>query len=286
MPAKRRAVVAGYFYPRNPEQLRKSVEASFLHPLGPGKLPSPSGARDPRLIGYVVPHAGYMYSGPVAAHAYYDLALRGKPQTIVIVGTNHTGMGSLVSVYPRGTWETPLGDVEVDEELANAIVKNSAYAELDELAHVEEHSVEVQLPFLQYIFGTGFRVVPLVVGLHNPDVSRDLAAAIAAASEGLKRDVALLASSDLNHYEPGDVTRRKDEALIREVLELDVSGFYKVLLEENVSACGPGGIMTLMELTRMRGGVAKLLKYANSGDVTGDYSAVVGYASIGFYGKE
>jgi AmmeMemoRadiSam system protein B len=175
IPSVRYPIVAGSFYPSDPDSLRAAIEESFKHPLGPGSLPSVSEKRDKSIIGYVSPHAGYIYSGPVAAHVYYDLARAGKPETIIIIGTNHTGLGSLVSVYPKGRWATPLGELEVDEELARTIVNNSSYAELDVYAHEEEHSVEVQLPFIQYIYGDSVRITPIVLALHNPQVADDLA---------------------------------------------------------------------------------------------------------------
>ncbi|MGC8982415.1 MAG: AmmeMemoRadiSam system protein B [Desulfurococcaceae archaeon] len=279
----RNPVVAGYFYPREEKKLVEIIEWAFKHRLGPGTLPQTSLVRDKSVIGYVVPHAGYTYSGPVAAHAYHDMALRGAPETIVILGTNHTGYGKPISVYPGGAWKTPLGLLEVDSELGKKIVENSELADLDTYAHLEEHSVEVQLPFIQYIFkDRPPKILPIVVGVHTPEAAADLAKSIALAVKELGRDVLILASSDFNHYEPHDVTAKKDMDAIRKVLELDTEGFYNVMLSENISICGPGGIMTLMEVTKSLGGKAVLLKYATSGDVEGGRAAVVGYASIKF----
>lgn len=276
-------VVAGYFYPSEPEKLRELIEHSFKHPLGPGELPQVSSTRRKDALGYVAPHAGYIYSGPIAAHVYYNLALDGKPETIIIIGTNHTGLGSLVSVYPAGKWITPLGELEVDAELARDIVNNSDLAELDTYAHVEEHSVEVQLPFIQYLFGNNVKIVPIVLGLHTPDVARDLSKAIYESLQTTGRDTIIIASSDFNHYDPHDITVAKDKKALDRILALDTDGLYKVILEEHVTICGPGGIMTLIELVKLYGkGEAKLLKYATSGDVSGDKSAVVGYAAIRF----
>ncbi len=277
-------VVAGYFYPEDPEKLRETIEWAFKHQLGPGRLPVVSSIRDKSVIGYVSPHAGYIYSGPVAAHVYHDIARHGTPETIIIIGTNHTGMGALISVYPSGKWVTPLGELLVDEELARTIVNNSNLAELDVYAHVEEHSVEVQLPFLQYMFGDKIRIVPIVLGLHTPEVARDMSKAIYEAIQGTGRDALVIASSDFNHYDPHEITVEKDKKVIDRILALDTDGFYKVLLEEHDTACGPGGIMTLIELSKLisENSRAELLKYATSGDVSGDKSAVVGYAAIRF----
>ncbi len=285
-PVDRFPVVAGYFYPSDPAQLRKIIEDSFKHPLGPGKLPQVPESRNKQSIGFIAPHAGYIYSGPIAAHAYYHMAIEGIPDTIVILGTNHTGLGALVSVYPAGQWITPLGRLIVDSELSRGIANNSKFAELDIYAHVEEHSVEVQLPFIQYIFGDKVKIVPIVIGLHTPEVAEDLARAINDAAEAYSRDIVIIASSDFNHYDPYEVTIRKDMKAIERILELDTDGFYKVFLEENISICGPGAIMTLMEYSKLvSGGNAKaeLLKHATSGDTGGDKAAVVGYAAIRFY---
>jgi AmmeMemoRadiSam system protein B len=278
----RRPVVAGYFYPSRREDLIKLIEWSFRHKLGPGEPPSPVNRGEHLSLGYVVPHAGYMYSGPVAAHAYYDLARDGVPQTVIILGTNHTGLGEPVSVYPEGRWETPLGYLEVDSELGKSVTKYSEIASLDRDAHLEEHSIEVQLPFLQYIFADKVRILPIVVGIHTPDVAGDLADSILKASSELGRDVVVLASSDFNHYEPHEVTVKKDEAAISKILELDTQGFYRAIIERNISICGPGGIMTLIEVAKRLQGKPALLKYATSGDVSGNKAAVVGYASIKF----
>ncbi|MCY0868518.1 MAG: AmmeMemoRadiSam system protein B [Desulfurococcus sp.] len=281
---RRIAVVAGYFYPEDPGELREMIEWSFKHPVGPGSLPLKT-VETPLhgILGYVVPHAGYVYSGPVAAHAFHDMALNGKPDVVVILGTNHTGLGKPVSVYPEGVWETPLGALTVDGELSKKIVEYSDVADFDEYAHLEEHSVEVQLPFLAYLYGSAVRIVPIVIGVHTPDVAFDLARAIRRAVESLGKNTIILASSDFNHYEPHEETVRKDLMAIDEILRLDIHGFYNVMMREGISICGPGGIMTLMEYTRMLGGRVSLLKHATSGDTSGDKTHVVGYASIKFY---
>ena len=273
-------VVAGYFYERDPESLRKQIEESFLHFLGPGSLPDVSKVRKRLSIGYISPHAGYMYSGPIAAHTYYMLAREGKPDTVVIAGPNHTGLGVGVSVMVEGIWKTPLGDAPIDSELAKTIVKNSEYAAPDELAHLEEHSVEVQIPLLQYIFGD-VRIVPIVLMLQTPSVAKDLAEAIYAASEKLGRDIVFIASTDFSHYVPHEVAYKKDRMAIERILDIDPEGLYDTIERHNISMCGPGPVMTLLYLAKRYGvSKAELLKYATSGDITGDKELVVGYASI------
>lgn len=285
---KRYPVVAGSFYPNNPDELKKMIKTLFLHRLGPGKEPLLSDKRRKNTIGYIAPHAGYIYSGAIAAHVYYEIAKDGLPDTIVIIGTNHTGLGSLVSIYPKGEWITPLGNLYVDQELAEKISMYSEIAELDTDAHLQEHSIEVQLPFIQYIYGNKISIVPIVLGIHTVEAAHDLAKAIKKAVDDLDRDIILIASSDFNHYDPYDVNKEKDMKAIKKILELDSKGFYQVIIDEHITVCGPGGIMTLIEYTRLintETGCAELLKYANSGDVSGDKSAVVGYAAIKFYIK-
>ncbi len=285
-PEVRSPAVAGYFYPIDRDELIKLIEDTFKHPIGPGSIPKVSKQRRWESVGFIAPHAGYIYSGPVAAHTYYKLAEEGAPETFVIIGPNHTGYGSLVSVYPSGKWATPLGEVEVDSDLARSIVSNSEYAELDIYAHTEEHSIEVQLPYLQYLFGNKFKIVPIVLALQTPEVARDLAKSIYDAVAHYNRDVVVIASTDFTHYEPHDIAREKDLKAIEKIIALDAEGFYNTLKELSVTACGPGGVMTLIELTKMihrDKARAELLKYATSGDTSGNKSAVVGYASIRFY---
>ncbi len=289
IPEVRQPVVAGYFYPSDPESLKKAIINSFKHPLGPGALPEVSSTRKKISTGFVVPHAGYVYSGPIAAHSYYHLAQEGVPETIIIIGPNHTGYGSLVSVYPKGKWATPLGEVEIDEDLARNIVNNSNYAELDAYAHIEEHSIEVQLPFIQFLYGDKVKIVPIVLAIQTPEVARDLAKAISDAKTSTGRDIVILASTDFTHYEPHDMAMKKDLEAIKALESLDIDRFYNIIRKLNVTACGPGGIMVLAEYTKLEYGdkaVMRLLKYATSGDTSGDKSAVVGYAAIQFYRKE
>ena len=280
---KRRPAVAGMFYEADPEALKAQIEWCFTHPLGPGKLPKCCGERR-ESIGFVSPHAGYMYSGPVAAHVYYRLAGERKPDTVIIVGPNHTGLGTLVSVMVEGVWETPLGEVEIDRELALRIVKYSELADIDDKAHLFEHSVEVQVPFLQYIYGGGFRIVPIVMWDQSSRAARDLGEAVHRAVKELGRDVVYIASSDFTHYEPHEVAVKKDRLAIERILSLDPEGLEKVVKEHDITMCGPGPVMSMLFYAKKAGAKgAELLKYATSGDITGDRSSVVGYAAIRVY---
>ncbi|MBC7129952.1 AmmeMemoRadiSam system protein B, partial [Candidatus Bathyarchaeota archaeon] len=157
----RHPYVAGAFYEASPQLLRKQIEQCFLHKLGPKATPQVADNGPRRIIGLISPHAGYMYSGPVAAHAYYSLAMDGRIDLAVILGPNHSGYGSALAIMREGVWRTPLGDVEVDREVADEIVKLSNIVDVDEVAHRYEHSIEVQIPFLQYIYDSAFRIVPV-----------------------------------------------------------------------------------------------------------------------------
>lgn len=283
----RHPAVAGMFYEAEPSRLLEQIKWCYTHPEGPGETPQTSELRRKTSIGYVSPHAGYIYSGPIAAHAYYHLAREGAPETIVIAGPNHTGMGSLVSVMTSGVWKTPLGEVEVDEELATHIVSGSRYAEMDERAHMYEHSVEVQLPFIQSLFGDRVRLVPIVVYAQVYEVSKDLASSIKSAVEDTGRDIVFIASTDFSHYVPYNEAYKKDKLALEAIEKLDSKKLFQVVEEKNISMCGPGPVATLIELAKLMGAKkAEVLKYATSGDTSGDKHSVVGYASIRVAGLE
>lgn len=273
----RRPVVAGAFYPADPSRLRRSIEESFTHSLGPGKLPGkPSGGRT--TISVVCPHAGYMYSGPVAAHGYMQLSYEGKPDTVVILGPNHTGLGGPVSLGGSDAWETPLGRVEVDKDLTSAIFSSSDFIDINEMAHVREHSVEVQLPFLQYIYGD-FKLVPICMGFQDLETSRGLGELLAEVLR--ERNALIMASTDLNHMEPQSTAEPKDRGVIDRILSMDEEALQSWVRSRRVSMCGYGPVSATLVASKGLGATkAKLLAYSTSGDVTGDKSAVVGYTSI------
>ncbi|MEB3765104.1 MAG: AmmeMemoRadiSam system protein B [Desulfurococcales archaeon] len=280
----RRPAHAGTFYPATKEELVKAIEYSFMHPIGPGKLPIKEGERtDRRSIGFIVPHAGYIYSGPVAAHAYYKLSLEKPPRTIVLVGPNHNGIGIGAAVYKGDAWRTPLGDVEVDMETAKLLVEHSSFFGFDSDAHIYEHSLEVQLPFLQYIYDGEFKIVPITIYVQTLDVARDLASALAKIIEENKIDMIYIASTDFNHYEPHEISVQKDLMAINAILERDEEKLYRLLDEYNITMCGPVAAAGLIRLSKLlEGSTPRLLKHATSGDITGEKEWVVGYASIWF----
>ena len=278
---KRAPAVAGMFYPEDSQKLRELVNQSFRNQrFGPGKSPPSEVKR--RIYGLVSPHAGFVYSGAVAANGFYE-ASSIDFQDVIMVGPNHYGIGSLVAGMKEGEWETPLGNVEINTELAEEIAARSTTLDFDNFAHSRDHCLEVQLPFLQYI-KQNFRIVPIVLTSQRSDTAYDLGNAISKTIVEKNYDGTLLiASSDFTHYESNSEAHRKDNELIKPILDLDVNKFYAVLERLDVSACGYGAIATMMVAAKNLGANrGELLKYATSGDVTGDTSAVVGYSSIVF----
>jgi AmmeMemoRadiSam system protein B len=277
----RRPTQAGAFYEGDVESLKKQIENCFLHEFGPKQLPKVNLDGSREIVGLVCPHAGYMYSGPVAANAYYELAQDGKPDTVVILGPNHTGYGSAIALMNEGFWRTPLGDVEVDGETANRIVQETSLVDVDDLAHRFEHSIEVQLPFLQYLYGSDFRFVPICFQMQDLDSAVEVGKALAEVLAN--KNAAIIASSDMTHYQPQRNAAAKDLAALKAVEAMDEKRFYSIIERQNVTACGYGPIAAVMSAAKVLGvKEANLLSYRSSGDVTGDYSSVVGYAAVSF----
>jgi AmmeMemoRadiSam system protein B len=277
----RRPTQAGSFYADGAQALKQQIESCFLHSFGPGKLPKVNSNGPRRVVGLVCPHAGYMYSGPIAANAYYELAIDGKPETVVILGPNHTGYGSALALMDEGVWRTPLGDVEVDGIVARALCRETGLLDVDESAHRFEHSVEVQLPFLQYLYGNSFKFVPVCFQLQDFESADEVGNALAEVLSG--RNAVIVASSDFTHYEPQASAERKDLAALEAVKAMDAKQFVKIIEERNVTACGYGPIAAT--ITAAKGLLAKeatLLRHKTSGDITGDRSSVVGYAAVSF----
>ncbi len=275
----RKPAVAGSFYAGSFAGLQRQIEDCFRHPLGPGALPGENRSAERHTVGLVSPHAGYVYSGPVAANGFARLAAEKMPGTVVILGPNHRGLGAAVAVGRQGPWQTPMGSVDVDLEVGEAVVAGGRWAKWDDLAHGMEHSLEVQVPFLQYVYGSGFRIVPIAMLRQDVEIARDLGGAIAAALKG--RDGLIIASSDFSHYESQASASRKDRLAIEAILKLDAARVEATVISQNISMCGPGPVMAMIVAARELGaGKASLLRYATSGDITGDYSEVVGYASV------
>lgn len=279
MTAVRSPAVAGQFYAGDEIGLRTQIESTFTHEVGPGAIPDvESGVADLRAL--VSPHAGYPYSGPVAAHGFGALAAAGRPDVVVIVGPNHGGFGEPVAVSEADRWATPLGEVPVHSELRDRLVRDTEFVVADERTHAGEHSIEVQVPFLQYLF-TDIPILPIAMTRQDADTTTDLAAALEAGLGAVDGTAVLVASTDLSHYEPQRVAERKDEAAIERMCALDPTGLYETIASEDISMCGYGPTATVLMVAEATGSTeGELLKYATSGDTAGSTAEVVGYASV------
>ena len=274
----RTPAVAGMFYPKEKEELKTVIHDCFLHPLGPRKIPPT--LSDEKIFGIICPHAGYMYSGPVATNSFYVISSQ-KPELVIITGPNHYGLGCNVAVMKEGIWKTPLGEVEVETECAIEINKISKDIELDFFSHTRDHSLEVQIPMLQQIYSHKFKILPIILIQQDYNTAKKVGFAIAKIAK--MRKTMIIGSSDFTHYEENNFAHKQDSVLIEPILNLDLDGFYRILQEKQVSACGYGAIAsTMMACKELGAKEGRLLKYATSGDVTGDKSSVVGYASIVF----
>ncbi len=274
----RTPAVAGMFYPKTQQELRTFIRDCFLHSFGPGKLSPSTSAEDIR--GIICPHAGYMYSGPIAANSYYAISSL-RPEIVIIIGPNHWGIGCNVAAMKDGLWKTPLGDVEVDSESALEINKISKTIELDFFSHTRDHSIEVQIPMLQEIYSHEFKILPIILIDQSYNTAKEIGMTIAKIVK--KKKVVIIGSSDFTHYEENEYAHKQDKSLIEPILEMDVDKFYRVLHENQISACGYGAMAATMIACRELGATrGTLTKYATSGDVTGDKTSVVGYASITF----
>jgi MEMO1 family protein len=271
--AVRTPAVAGRFYPGRADELLRDVR-EYSSPAKASAAPIPA-------IGCVAPHAGYIYSGRVAGAVYSRLEI---PERSVILCPNHTGKGHALAVMASATWQTPLGEVPADTELGAQLLHSFPALVEDSAAHRAEHAIEVQLPFLQ-ARQPKLNIVPIAIGTSNFDLLRGLgevlAEAIAAQEKADKQKVLIVASSDMNHYESDAITRVKDRKAIERVLALDARGLWQVVISEDISMCGFGPTIVMLTAANLLGATsATLVKYATSGEVSGDYESVVGYAGI------
>ena len=274
----RTPAVSGTFYPENEKKLKNLIHECFMHPIGPGKI-SPTGS-DEKIYGVICPHAGFVYSGPVACHSFYSISAS-TSNLAIIVGPNHYGIGQNVASMIDVSWKTPLGLVEVDSDYVLKLREYLDILEIDSFSHSKEHSIEVQIPMLQEVFSDEMKILP--ISLINQEQKTATLVGSAIAKIAQKKDALLIGSSDFTHYEENGFAHRQDLALIDPILKLDVDEFYKILYERKVTACGFGAIASIMTACKELGATqGKLLKYATSGDVSGDKSSVVGYASIIF----
>ena len=274
----RTPAVAGMFYPKETHELKRAIHDCFLHPCGPGKTPPVE--NNEKILGVISPHAGYVYSGPIATNSFYHISSQ-KPELVIIIGPNHWGIGCNVAVMKEGQWQTPLGNVEVDTESATKLHEISTIAELDFFSHTKDHSLEVQVPMLQEIYSHKFKILPIILIDQGYKAAQEIGKALAKIAKTKK--TIIIGSSDFTHYEENSFAYKQDKLLIEPILDLDVDRFYSVLQENQISACGYGAIAsTMIACKELGASKGTLLKYATSGDVAGDKSSVVGYASIAF----
>jgi MEMO1 family protein len=275
----RPAAVAGSFYPSEAAELSRLIDECFqASPLGPQGAKSPS----PSLIGGLVPHAGYIYSGPCAAHFY--ARLDDSIQRVILLGVNHQARGHRTALSPAEYWQTPLGMVRVDQELNHVLQDGVGFLKPDEFAHAQEHSIEVQLPFLQHILGE-FSFLPISLAHMSVAECAELGAALAntfrsSTQSGIR--TVIMASSDLNHYLSPKETAELDRIALEEVLALDPPALIEVVERENITMCGLLPAAVLLFAANIIGvKQVCLLKHCHSGDVT-SMRKVVGYASVAF----
>ena len=258
--------VAGRFYPGDRHTLLNDVR-SYL---------SPPAATTPAL-GCVAPHAGYVYSGAVVGAVFAQVDL---PQRIIVLCPNHTGKGRPLAIMSSGDWETPLGSVPIDSALADGLKKRFPPLSEDADAHRSEHAIEVELPFLQGC-RPDFSFVPIALGTGQFDILEKLGEAVADTVQAQSDKILIVASSDMNHYENDAITRVKDHKAIEQMLALDARGLFDVVMREDISMCGFGPAVVMLTAAKRLGATsAELIKYATSGDVSGDREMVVGYAGI------
>jgi AmmeMemoRadiSam system protein B len=273
MTEPRRPAFAGAFYPADGAALAKAVEAAFLDPRGPGELPTRHRTRERSVRAIVVPHAGYVFSGPIAALAYRRVAADAAARSLLVLGVDHNGLGPAAALSER-PWLTPLGLVPGDSDLSSALTKGPVV--VDEAAHRREHSIEVQLPFLQYTEPAP-RVVPLQVRYGSLEDLLEIASVVRAAVAG--RDVLLVASTDFSHYVPPETARRLDALAIREIERRDAGALYRTVRDREISMCGVAPTTVLLAALADEPLTARTLAWGHSGEAE-PMTDVVGYASV------
>lgn len=263
---QRKPAVAGSFYPGNRKELLEML-MEFSEP----------GAKKCQAMGVISPHAGYIYSGMGAGIIFSRVEI---PDDVIVLAPNHHGVGADVAVWEEGSWLTPLGEVKVNTELAKLISYETDLVENDESAHRSEHSLEVQLPFLQY-FNPGFKLVPLCLLRMSYDDCHEVGMAIAKAVKEWGKPVLIVASSDMSHYISASAAKSKDNLALEQVLKLDARGLYQTVYENDITMCGfiPAAVM-LVAAKELGAKEAEIVDYRNSGDVTGDLREVVAYAAV------
>ncbi|MGD8564151.1 MAG: AmmeMemoRadiSam system protein B [Desulfarculaceae bacterium] len=262
----RTPAVAGQFYPGSPSQLASMIQSFIDSQVTP----------QPAILA-ICPHAGYVYSGATAAKVLGRIAI---PRRVVVAGPNHRGAGHPVAVMSKGAWETPLGQVDLDAELGAELLAQSDLVAEDETAHRMEHSLEVQVPILQY-FRSDFLLTPLCLSHLDLASCLELGKALARAVTAVAEPVLMVSSTDMTHYEPAEQAKAKDDQALKHVLDLDPEGLYNTVRSQRISMCGVLPTAVCLAAAKQLGAAsAQLVEYTNSGAVSGDYQQVVGYAGL------
>ncbi len=266
---KRQSILQGSFYPKTKEKIQIQLKKFF------------SKTKTTTKTNYIIsPHAGTVYSGQTAAYSY---SLLNKPETIVILSPNHTGYGEEISVYPEGIWETPLGETEIDKQAVDVLTSIFTKAKKDEIAHLQEHSIEVQLIFLQYLFKE-FKIVPITLMVSDSKELEELAKALIQTEKKTGKKFTVIASSDFTHFLNEKTAKEKDFKAIELIKKMRIKDFHELIEKKNLSICGHSSIEVLMQYCKKKDiNKTELINYSTSGDVTGDKNNVVAYASIGFF---
>jgi MEMO1 family protein len=262
----RKPAVAGQFYPDSPNQLRTMIRGLV-----------DSQARKEDVVGLISPHAGYIYSGAVTGATLSRVQFK---DTFIVIGPNHTGVGKPLSIMTEGAWTTPLGDIEIDAELGKRVLSGSSHLQDDYRAHQYEHSIEVQLPFLQY-FKSDVKILPIILSHARGEVYKEIGWELARAIRESGKGVIILASSDMTHYESQDSARRKDSQALDAILALNEDELLRRVHGFDITMCGYAPAIAMIAAAKELGtGGAQLVKYQTSGDTTGDFTSVVGYAGV------
>ena len=270
--------VAGQFYAGSEQALREEIESCYRHRLGPGELPAVNEDGPRQILGLVSPHAGYMYSGPPAAQGFYELAADGRPPAIIVIGPSHRPVSVSAAIQTTGAWATPLGEAVIDAELATTIADNCGILVDRPAAFAYEHSLEVQLPFLQHLYGPQVGFVPVMMIDQDLSVATQIGRGIAQALTG--RDAVVIASSDMTHQEPAEMARQKDMLLVEYMEKLDAEGMLRACAQRGITMCGYGPVAAMIIAASGLGAQqAELIAYSNSGDVQ-PMATVVGYVSL------
>ncbi|NVM53575.1 MAG: AmmeMemoRadiSam system protein B [Candidatus Helarchaeota archaeon] len=276
----REARYAGSWYDGSESALKESLKRFFEEDeRGPKKIPEINGDGERNIVAIVSPHAGYVYSGAIAAHAYAELAIDGKPDLFIVVGIDHQGYGAApASIQSEGGWQTPLGTAKINAEVAKKILSKSQKLADSPRAHSAEHSLELQLPFIQYIYGE-IEFIPIIISTGSLSAFQEVGKAIA---EGCKdENIVLIASTDFTHFESAESAKNQDQKAIDAILKLNEELLYNTVKQNGITMCGYGSTSTVIRAARELGAKeAVLLKYGNSGEVSGDHHSVVGYGSL------